>query len=149
MFGPVRAEVQATDRDRPRPWTRASGTSQTNDEDTGPLTRKRMETDDDETSAAAIDFIQRQSKAGKPFFVWYNSTRMHLRTHVRESTAAPRARTALTEYADDVEHDAQWVSLLKALDDLGIEDNTIVIYTTDNGPHGNSGPDCRDDAVSQ
>ncbi len=111
-------------------------------EDTGPLTRKRMETIDDETAAAAIDFIQRQSKAGKPFFCWFNSTRTHFRTHVREEHRSPKGATALTEYADGmVEHDGTVGSLLKALDDLGLTDNTIVLYTTDNGPHANSWPD--------
>ena len=111
-------------------------------EDTGPLTRKRMETIDDETSAAAIDYMTRQVKTGKPFFVWYNSTRMHLRTHVRPEHRSPKGATALTEYADGmIEHDGTVGSLLKSLDDLGIVDNTIVIYTTDNGPHANSWPD--------
>jgi arylsulfatase A-like enzyme len=111
-------------------------------EDTGPLSRKRMETIDDETSAAAIDFMARQVKAGTPFFVWYNSTRMHFRTHVRAEHRSPRGATAPTEYADGmVEHDATVGTILKALDDLGIADNTIVIYTTDNGPHANAWPD--------
>jgi arylsulfatase len=111
-------------------------------EDTGPLTRKRMETIDDETSAAAIDFMKRQSKVGKPFFCWYNSTRMHLRTHVRPEHRSAKGLTVPTEYADGmVEHDATVGSLLKALDEMGIADNTIVIYTTDNGRHANSRPD--------
>ncbi|WP_409417799.1 arylsulfatase [Flavobacterium sp. PS2] len=110
-------------------------------EDTGPLTKKRMETVDDETSAAAIDFIKRQNAAGKPFFVWWNGTRMHLRTHVR-----PEHRGKYThgdsEYNDGmIEHDMTVGELLKALDDLGIADNTIVMYSTDNGPHMNSWPD--------
>jgi arylsulfatase len=101
-----------------------------------------METIDDETSAAAIDFMQRQAKAGKPFFCWYNSTRMHLRTYVRPEHRSPRGATAPTEYADGmVEHDGTVGSLLKTLDDLGVANNTIVIYTTDNGPHANSWPD--------
>ncbi|MCE4223337.1 arylsulfatase [Methylobacterium sp. C25] len=111
-------------------------------EDSGPLTKKRMETIDDETSAAAIDFIQRQKRANKPFFCWYNSTRMHFRTHVRESHRGPPGLTARTEYADGmIEHDAVIGTILKAVDDLGITDDTIVIYTTDNGPHQNSWPD--------
>ncbi|MBN9059349.1 MAG: sulfatase-like hydrolase/transferase, partial [Rhizobiales bacterium] len=76
-------------------------------EDTGPLTRKRMETVDDETAAAAIDFMQRQNTAKKPFFTWFNTTRMHFRTHVRDEHRSPPGLTALTEYADGmVEHDA-------------------------------------------
>src|SRR4029077_274261 len=111
-------------------------------EDTGPLTKKRMETIDDETSAAAIDFIQRQVRAGKPFFTWFNSTRMHLRTHVRAEHRSPAGATALTEYADGmIEHDQTIGTLLKALDDLNIANDTIVIYTTDNGPHANTWPD--------
>ena len=111
-------------------------------EDSGPLTRKRMETIDDETSAAAIDFMQRQVKANKPFFCWYNSTRMHFRTHVRDSHRGPPGLTARTEYADGmIEHDATIGTILKAVDDLGITNDTIVIYTTDNGPHQNSWPD--------
>ena len=111
-------------------------------EDSGPLTRKRMETIDDETSAAAIDFMQRQVKANKPFFCWYNSTRMHFRTHVRDSHRGPPGLTARTEYGDGmIEHDATIGTILKAVDDLGITNDTIVIYTTDNGPHQNSWPD--------
>ena len=113
-----------------------------NVEDTGPLTRKRMETIDDETAAAAIDFMKRQVDAGKPFFTWFNTTRMHFRTHVRDENRSPPGLTAPTEYADGmVEHDALIGQVLKSLDDLGVADDTIVIYTTDNGPHQNSWPD--------
>ncbi|MGB3211431.1 MAG: arylsulfatase [Desulforhopalus sp.] len=108
-------------------------------EDTGPLTKKRMETVDDETSDAAIDFIQRQVKAGKPFFCWWNGTRMHFRTHVKEEL---RGISGQDEYGDGmVEHDMHIGKFLKVLDDLGIADNTIVFYSTDNGPHMNSWPD--------
>jgi arylsulfatase len=111
-------------------------------EDTGPLTKKRMETIDDETSAAAMDFMDRQVKASKPFFCWFNSTRMHLRTHVAENRRSPPGITARTEYADGmVEHDGHIGQILKKLDDLGIANDTIVLYTTDNGPHMNSWPD--------
>ena len=111
-------------------------------EDTGPLTKKRMETIDDETSAAAIDFIDRQVKANKPFFCWMNATRMHLRTHVRAEHRDQPGLTARTEYADGmIEHDTTVGLLLKKLDDLGIANDTIVLYTTDNGPHMNSWPD--------
>lgn len=110
-------------------------------EDTGPLTKKRMETVDDETSAAAIDFIKRQNAAGKPFFVWWNGTRMHLRTHVRAENRGKYTHGD-SEYIDGmIEHDITVGTLLKALDDLGIADNTIVVYSTDNGPHMNSWPD--------
>lgn len=108
-------------------------------EDTGPLTKKRMETVDEETLAAAKDFITRQAKAGKPFFCWWNGTRMHFRTHVKE---AHRGRSGQDEYSDGmVEHDMHVGELLKLLDELGIADTTIVQYSTDNGPHFNTWPD--------
>ncbi len=111
-------------------------------EDTGPLTRKRMETIDDETTEAAMDFMERQVAADKPFFLWYNSTRMHLYTHVREDRRSPPGLDSPTEYADGmVEHDMHVGQLLDKLDELGIADNTIVLYTSDNGPHKNSWPD--------
>ncbi|WP_132255785.1 arylsulfatase [Methylobacterium segetis] len=111
-------------------------------EDTGPLTKKRMETIDDETSAAAIDFMQRQARASKPFFCWFNSTRMHFRTHVRADHRDKPGLDSRTEYADGmIEHDAIIGQILKAVDDLGIANDTIVLYTTDNGPHQNSWPD--------
>jgi arylsulfatase A-like enzyme len=110
-------------------------------EDTGPLTKKRMETIDDETSAAAIDYMKRQNAAGKPFFVWFNSTRMHLRTHVRAEHRG-RYTHGDSEYIDGmIEHDETIGSLLNCLDELGIADNTIVVYSTDNGPHMNTWPD--------
>ena len=108
-------------------------------EDTGPLTKKRMETVDDETTDAAIDFIERQVKAGTPFFVWWSGTRMHFRTHVK---AELRGISGQNEYSDGmVEHDMHIGRFLKLLDDLGIADNTLVFYSTDNGPHMNSWPD--------
>ena len=108
-------------------------------EDTGPLTKKRMETVDDETAAAALDFIDRQHKAGKPWFVWWNGTRMHFRTHVKTEN---RGISGQDEYSDGmVEHDRHIGLFLKKLDDLGIADNTVVFYSTDNGPHMNTWPD--------
>ena len=108
-------------------------------QDTGALTRKRMETIDDETSDAAIDFIKQQVQGNKPFFCWWNATRMHLYTHVRPEM---RGRSGLSEYIDGMlEHDDDVGKMLKTLDDLGIANNTIVIYGTDNGPHMNSWPD--------
>lgn len=110
-------------------------------EDTGALTKKRMETVDDETVAAAIDFIKRQNAAGKPFFVWWNGTRMHLRTHVRAEHRGKYTHGD-SEYIDGmIEHDLTVGELLKALDDLGIANNTLVVYSTDNGPHMNTWPD--------
>ncbi len=108
-------------------------------EDTGPLTKKRMEIVDDETSDAAIEFIRKTVKEGKPFFVWWNGTRMHFRTHVKEEL---RGISGQDEYADGmVEHDMHVGKLLDVLDELGIADNTIVFYSTDNGPHKNTWPD--------
>ncbi|WP_157018879.1 arylsulfatase [Mesorhizobium xinjiangense] len=111
-------------------------------EDTGPLTKKRMETVDEETSAAAIDFMKRQADQDTPFFVWMNTTRMHFRTHVKEENRSEPGLTALTEYADGmIEHDAIVGQILDAVDEMGIADNTIVMYATDNGPHQNTWPD--------
>ncbi|MEG3220402.1 arylsulfatase [Vibrio gigantis] len=108
-------------------------------EDTGPLTRKRMETVDEETLDAALDFMDRAVKADKPFFVWWNATRMHFRTHVQPDS---KGVTGISNYADGmVEHDRHVGELLKQVDELGIKDNTIVFYSTDNGPHMNSWPD--------
>ncbi|MFA0035621.1 arylsulfatase [Vibrio sp. 10N.261.52.A1] len=108
-------------------------------EDTGPLTRKRMETVDEETLDAALDFMDRAVKADKPFFVWWNATRMHFRTHVQPDS---KGVTGIGNYADGmVEHDRHVGQLLKQVDELGIKDNTIVFYSTDNGPHMNSWPD--------
>jgi arylsulfatase len=142
-FGP-RGVVRctATDKDdktvHPR-WGRVG--KQTID-DTGPLTRKRMETIDDETAGAAMDFMARQVRANKPFFCWMNTTRMHFRTHVRDSNRDQPGMTARTEYADGMlEHDAIVGRLLRKLEELGIAHDTIVLYTTDNGPHMNSWPD--------
>jgi arylsulfatase len=108
-------------------------------EDTGPLTKKRMETVDQEFLTAALDFVDRQQKAGKPFFCWFNSTRMHVNTHLK---AESDGKTGLGIYPDGmVEHDAIVGQLLKKVDDLGIADNTIVIYTTDNGAEVMTWPD--------
>lgn len=110
-------------------------------EDTGPLTKKRMETIDDETVAAAKDFIKKQNEAGKPFFVWWNGTRMHFRTHVSEEHTGISGPSG-DEYHDGmVEHDMHVGELLDLLDELGIAENTVVMYSTDNGPHYNTWPD--------
>ncbi|MCV6584858.1 MAG: arylsulfatase [Marinibacterium sp.] len=108
-------------------------------EDTGPLTKKRMETVDDETVAAALDFIDRAEAEGKPWFVWWSGTRMHFRTHVKDEL---RGISGQDEYSDGmVEHDMHIGQFLDKLEELGIEDNTIVFYSTDNGPHMNTWPD--------
>jgi arylsulfatase len=108
-------------------------------ENLGPLTKKRMETIDEETLAAAKDFITRQAKAGKPFFCWWNGTRMHFRTHVKPEHIGLSGQD---EYGDGmVEHDMHVGELLKLIDDLGLANDTIVQYSTDNGPHYNTWPD--------
>jgi arylsulfatase len=107
--------------------------------DTGPLTKKRMETVDEETLAMAKDFIKRQRAADKPFFCWWNATRMHFRTHVKESN---RGISGQDEYSDGmVEHDMHVGEMLKLIDEMGLAENTIVLYSTDNGPHYNTWPD--------
>jgi len=108
-------------------------------EDTGPLTRKRMETVDEEFLAATKDFIERANEADTPFFAWFSSSRMHFYTHLKPESEGV---TGLGIYADGmVEHDKHVGELLDLLDELGIADNTIVIYTCDNGPHFSEWPD--------
>ena len=118
-------------------WAQPDGTQKI--EDTGPLTKKRMETVDDETSDAAIAFIEKAHQDGKPWFIWWSGTRMHFRTHVKDEL---RGISGQDEYADGmVEHDMHIGKFLDKLDELGIADNTIVFYSTDNGPHYNTWPD--------
>jgi arylsulfatase A-like enzyme len=132
---------KASDRDDPTVDPRFGKIGKQTIEDTGPLTKKRMETVDDETSAAAADFMKRQHTASKPFFVWFNATRMHLRTHVRAEQRG-RYKHGDSEYLDGMEeHDDTVGSLLKALDDMGGANNTIVVYSSDKGPHMNTWPD--------
>jgi arylsulfatase A-like enzyme len=108
-------------------------------EDTGPLTKKRMETIDEEVSAKTVDFMQRAVKEDKPFFVWWNSTKMHIFTHLKDGVAG---KTGLGIYADGiVEHDRQIGELLNKLKELGVEENTIVMYSTDNGAEAFTWPD--------
>jgi arylsulfatase len=108
-------------------------------EDTGPLTKKRMETVDEEVTTRALEFIDEAHRDGKPFFVWWNSTRMHIWTHLK---AESQGKTGLGIYPDGmVEHDGHVGQLLAKLDQLGIADNTIVMYSTDNGAEAMSWPD--------
>jgi len=108
-------------------------------EDTGALTRERMKTVDDETSDAAIAWIREQHAAGTPWFAWWSGTRMHFRTHVKDEL---RGISGQDEYADGmVEHDMHIGKFLDLIDELGVADNTIVFYSTDNGPHMNTWPD--------
>src|SRR5262245_54717347 len=111
-------------------------------EDTGPLNRKRMETIDDETTAAAIAFMQKQVKEGKPFFTWMNFTRMHIFTHVRPEFEGKAGLGKGYFYADGMwEMDQNVGKLLKALEEMKIADDTIVVFTTDNGPNAFTWPD--------
>ena len=140
QFGPrgvLKCVATATDTpgDDPRfgPWGKQKC------EDTGPLTKKRMETIDEDFLKATTEFIDGAVRDRKPFFVWFNSTRMHIWTHLKPSS---QDKTGLGIYPDGmVEHDGQVGELLKKLDDLGIANNTIVIYTTDNGAEAFSWPD--------
>jgi len=110
-------------------------------EDTGPLTKKRMETCDEEFRDAAIDFMQRKVEADQPFFCWFNATHMHFRTHVKPESRG-RAGRWQSEYHDTMcDHDDLVGELLDSLDEMGIADNTVVLYSTDNGPHINTWPD--------
>ncbi len=108
-------------------------------EDTGPLTKKRMETVDEEITAGAIGWMEKQVKADKPFFLWYNSTAMHFRTHLADKN---RGKSGQDDYSDRmVTHDEQIGEILNKVDQLGIADNTIVMYSTDNGPENDTWPD--------
>ena len=109
--------------------------------DTGPLTRKRMETIDDDIAARASDFIQRQVKADKPFFVWVNFTHMHLWTHTKPESLGQAGEFQSPYHDTMIDHDKNVGSILDEIDKLGIAENTIVIYGTDNGPHMNTWPD--------
>ena len=118
-------------------WANPDGTQRI--ESTGPLTKKRMETIDDEITNASLDYMERATKAGKPFFLWWNSTRMHIWTHLKPESVG---KTGLGVYPDGmVEHDAMVGQLLDKLKQLGIENNTIVMYSTDNGAEKFSWPD--------
>lgn len=132
-----------SERFRPRgvmhSWANGDGTQRV--EDTGPLTKKRMETCDEEFRDAAVDFIRRQADEDVPFFVWFNATHMHFRTHPKPESRG-RAGRWQSEYHDTMlDHDDIVGSLLDVLDELGLAEDTIVMYSTDNGPHMNSWPD--------
>jgi arylsulfatase len=131
----------ATDKDDKTEQPRWGRVGKQRIEDTGPLTRKRMETCDDEFVAAAKDFIKRQNDAGKPFFVWMNTTHMHFRTHTKPSSHGQAGEHQSFYHDTMVDHDKNVGELLDYLDELGIADNTFVMYSTDNGPHMNSWPD--------
>jgi len=110
-------------------------------EDTGPLTRKRMETIDDDIAARSADFLERQVKAGKPVFLWVCFTHMHFRTHPKPQSVGQAGRWQSVYHDVMIDHDRNVGTVLDKIDQLGIADNTIVMYSTDNGPHMNSWPD--------
>ena len=118
-------------------WANPDGTQKI--ESTGPLSIKRMETIDEEVTAFTLDFLERAKKADKPFFLWWNSTRMHIFTHLKEES---KGKTGLGTYPDGmVEHDGHVGQILDKLDALGLADNTIVMYSTDNGAECFTWPD--------
>ena len=110
-------------------------------EDTGPLTAKRMETIDDEVTAEALRFIRDAQAAATPFFVWFNTTHMHFRTHCKPESRGQAGRWQSAYHDTMVDHDKAVGQLLDAVDELGLADDTIVFYSTDNGPHMNTWPD--------
>ncbi|NKS64236.1 sulfatase-like hydrolase/transferase [Rhodococcus hoagii] len=131
----------ATDEDDPTEDPRFGRVGRQRIEDTGPLTKKRMETIDDEIADACIDFIRRQHEAETPFFVWLNFTHMHVRTHTKPESLG-QAGIWQSPYHDTmIDHDKNVGSVLDVLDELGLAEDTIVIYSTDNGPHANTWPD--------
>jgi arylsulfatase len=139
-FGP-RGVLQctATDKDDPTTEPRWGRVGKQTIKDTGPLTKKRMETIDEEINTAALGWMEKQAKAKKPFFLWYNSTALHFRTHL---AAKNRGKSGQDDYSDRmVTHDEQIGQMLDKLDELGIADNTIVMYSTDNGPENDTWPD--------
>ncbi len=141
MFGPrgvLKCKATATDNPAP-PDPRFGPWGKQTCEDTGPLTIKRMETVDEEITKGALDFMDQAHKDGKPFFIWWNTTRMHIWTHLKDES---KGKTGFGVYADGlVEHDAMVGQLLDKLKELGIDDNTIVMYSTDNGAEAMSWPD--------
>lgn len=142
QFGPRGVlRCWATDKDDPTEHPRWGRVGKQRIEDTGPLTKKRMETCDDEFTDAACDFIKRQHKADTPFFVWTTFTHMHLRTHTKPESIG-QAGVDQSPYHDTmIDHDKNVGVLLDLLDELGIAEDTLVIYSTDNGPHMNTWPD--------
>ena len=110
-------------------------------EDTGPLTKKRMETIDDDVATRSAAFIEQNSKANKPFFLWVNFTHMHFRTHVKPESAGQSGRWQSPYHDAMIDHDKNVGTVLAKIEQLGLKGNTIVVYSTDNGPHMNSWPD--------
>jgi arylsulfatase A-like enzyme len=131
----------ATDTDDPSDDPRWGRVGKQRIEDTGPLTKKRMETIDDDILAHGLDFIERQHAADTPFFLWFNTTHMHLRTHPKPESIGQAGRWQSPYHDTMIDHDKVVGTLLDQLDALGIAGDTIVVYSTDNGPHMNTWPD--------
>jgi len=143
-FGPRGVlHAWATDDDDPTDEPRWGRVGKQKIEDTGPLTRKRMETCDDDFVAAARDFIQRHHYANQPWFVWLNMTHMHLRTHTKPESIGQAGRWQSPYHDTMIDHDTNVGQMLDYLDALGIAEDTIVVYSTDNGPHMNTCVDGR------
>ena len=141
-FGPRGVmDCKATDKDDPTVDPRFGKVGKQTCKDTGPLTKKRMETIDDDIAQRSAEFIKRQATAGKPFFIWVNFTHMHLYTHPKPESVGQSGRWQSTYHDVMIDHDKNVGTVLKAVDDAGIADNTFVMYGTDNGPHMNSWPD--------
>ena len=134
-------DCKASDRDDPTVDPRFGKVGKQVCMDTGPLTKARMVGIDDDIANRAADFIQRQKTANKPFFVWVNFTHMHFRTHTRPESLGQSGRWQSPYHDTMIDHDKNVGTVLKALDDAGVADNTFVMYSTDNGPHMNSWPD--------
>jgi arylsulfatase len=131
----------ATDADDPTEEGRYGRVGRQRIEDTGPLTKTRMQTIDEEVLGVATDFIDRQARSGTPFFCWFNTTHMHFRTHPKPESLGQAGRWQSPYHDTMIDHDKVVGALLDQLDALGLAENTIVIYSTDNGPHMNTWPD--------
>jgi len=141
-FGPRGVlDCKATDTDDPTVDPRFGKVGKQTVKDTGPLTKKRMETIDDDIADRSVDYLKRQKAAGKPVFLWVNFTHMHFRTHTKPESLGQSGRWQSAYHDTMIDHDKNVGQVLQALDDLGMEDDTIVMYSTDNGPHMNSWPD--------
>ena len=141
-FGPRGVmDCKASDKDDPTIDPRFGKVGKQVCTDTGPLSKKRMETIDDDIASRSVDFIKRQHKAGKPIFLWVNFTHMHLRTHPKPESVGQSGRWQSPYHDTMMDHDKNVGQVLAALDELGMADNTFVMYSTDNGPHMNTWPD--------
>src|SRR5215831_1543895 len=141
-FGPRGVlDCKATDRDDATVDPRFGRLGKQTVHDTGPLTKERMETIDDDIAARSVEYIKHQAAAGKPFFLWVNFTHMHVRTHIKPESRGQAGRWQ-SEYHDVmIDHDKNVGQVLNALDEAGITDNTFVMYCTDNGPNMFTWPD--------